>query len=116
MSSQTPSARPIVTVELEAHLSEQGLKATLATAEASIRKYAEPVGLLVDCRKMESYDAAARAHFVEWNSGMRKRIARLAVVTERQLWHMVVSGMALASRQTMKPFSEIVPARDWLER
>lgn len=63
---------------------------------------------------MVSYETDARELFVDWNRKRRGQVARLAVVTERPMWHLVVSGMALASGQAMKAFSDHDAAHAWL--
>jgi hypothetical protein len=53
--------------------------------------------------------------FVSWNSGYRPRIRRVAVLTEKPLWHMVVAAMAVASGQKMKAFTTLDKANTWLD-
>ena len=74
------------------------------------------VDVVVECRSMEGYDLDARGAFVDWNSRMRSHIAHLAVLTDRAMWKLVVSGMALASRQTMRAFPARPEALEWFGR
>ncbi len=102
----------IVEVALVGHLS----KPVLASA---LQRATEPApglfGLLCDCLGMSSYDMDAREAFVAWNRDYRERVAAVAIVTEKTLWHMVVSTMSMASGQRMRAFRKPDDARRWLE-
>ena len=63
---------------------------------------------------MSGYDPAARELFVEWNGRWRSSIQRVAIVTERRLWTMVITAMGLASRQSMRAFAQPSDASTWL--
>ncbi|HJL16939.1 MAG TPA: STAS/SEC14 domain-containing protein [Sandaracinaceae bacterium LLY-WYZ-13_1] len=95
-------------VELTGHLTCEALDAALAGVEPR-----PPMVLVVDCRAMTGYDAEARRRFVEWHREHRDRIAAVAVVTEKRLWHMIVSAMSLASGQRMRAFDAMDQARAW---
>ncbi len=99
---------------LVGHLSRADLQTGLAPITAAIER-GTCRALLVDCRKMTGYDADARALFVEWNAAKRHHLRRVAVVTENTLWWMVIATMALASRQKMKPFSDVDDAWRWAQ-
>ena len=91
-------------------------RSKLEEALSKIPDDLEGFGLLVDCTNMQSYDADARSTFVEWNRKNATRIAKVAVVTNRSLWHMVVSAMSFASSQDMRAFGEPSEAYDWMKR
>ena len=103
-----------IEVELCGHLTLDQLHSKLVAAEAAVARLSPKPHLIVDCRAMDGYDVAARTFFVEWNAKMRDRLGKLAVLTERQMWHLVVSGMALASRRQMRAFSTREDALAWL--
>lgn len=103
---------PIVVVVLSGHLTETQLTQALDGAAATLRR--GKAALLVDCRTMEGYDAAARELFVAWNRKWRFQITSVAIVTEKILWHVVVSAMALASGQRMKAFVQVSDAEKWV--
>lgn len=71
--------------------------------------------LLVDALAMTDYDTDARSRFVEWNAAHKKQIHRVAIVTEKVLWHMVVAAMSVASGQKMRAFSTVDEALGWME-
>ena len=71
-------------------------------------------GLIVDCREMTSYDSEARSAFVTWNRSHRQHLERVAIITDKLLWHMVIRTMSLASGQTMRPFDGIEDAQAWV--
>ena len=112
-SSPLPGSE-IVAVELTGHLTKAALVSALDAADSALASTAERIVLLVDCRSMTGYDTEAREYFVEWNKAARARVRRLAVVTERAMWQLVVSGMALASGQAMKAFDDRYSAERWL--
>ena len=95
----------IATISLRGHLTALVLETALASVEATA------TGLLVDATDMTDYDAGAREAFVAWNERMRSRIARVAVITQKPLWRMVISAMGVASRQKMKAFDRTVAAK-----
>lgn len=99
----------IETISLRGHLTAT----VLTTALASVAPSA--TALIVDASEMTDYDAGAREVFVAWNERNRGRIAGVAVVTRKPLWRMVISAMGVASRQKMKAFETVEPARTWLE-
>ena len=108
-----PTPTDAVSVELDGHLTLASLGAALHEAESRLRRD-EPVMLIVDCRTMSGYDGDARTEFVRWNARHRKRIRAVAVITEKTLWHLVVSAMALASGQKMKAFNDLADAKRWI--
>lgn len=99
---------PIATVMLRGHLTALALETALASVDASA------TGLLVEASDMTDYDAGAREAFVAWNDRMRSRITRVAIVTHKPLWRMVISAMGVASRQKMKAFDTVDAALTWL--
>ena len=102
----------IVRITLRGHLTRISLQEELSRAENQPRL--DDVGLLVDCQAMSDYDADARALFVTWNARMRDRVRGVAIVTDRVLWSVVISAMALASGQRMRAFSTTEAAEQWL--
>ena len=103
------SPSPIHTVELVDHLTVDALNRALERVAAG-----PAVGLIVDCRRMTDYDADARRRFVEWHRERRGDFRAVAVVTEKSLWHMIVSAMSLASGQRMRAFDTLAEANTWL--
>ncbi len=103
-----PSGLIVGTLHLRGHLAESIASDAFSSIDPSA------TALLVNALEMTSYEAAARDAFVKWSAGARDRMARVAVVTEKTSWWMVVSAMGLASGQQMKAFSTIDAARAWL--
>jgi hypothetical protein len=99
---------PIATVQLRGHLTVLALEAALAAVDTSA------TALLVDALGLTDYDAGARTAFVAWNERVRDRVERVAIVTDKPLWRMVISAMGVASRQKMKAFDTEATARAWL--
>ena len=98
-------------VVLTGHLTASALSRALATLDL---KGGVAHHLLVDATAMTGYDGAARALFVRWNREHSEDIVRLAVVTNRTLWHMVIRAMALAAGREMRAFPTPSEAESWL--
>ena len=100
-------------MKLVGHLDVAQLKVAIAKADELL--VGDDLRLLVDCAEMGDYDKDARELFTSWNAETRSRISKVAIVTDRKLWHMIVHAMAFASRQVMRPFGELNEAYAWLE-
>lgn len=107
------AAPVILTIKLEGHLTETSLRAAFRGAESpALGRY----GMLVNCFELQSYELASREAFVEWHKRERARIAGVAILTTRAVWHMVIGAMAVASGQAMRAFDKEREARAWLTR
>ncbi len=103
--------RPTLSVRLEGHLTRDQLKDALARVTPALGSD-EPLRLLVDCSEMVGYDLDARHAFVEW---LREHTpGRVAILTDRALWRMVISSMSLASSVPLRPFADRTAAEGWL--
>jgi hypothetical protein len=105
----------VVQLRMMAHPTLSDLQQATMRVDGDLSKTSTPVGLLVDCSQMNGYDADARTFFVQWSRTARARLRRMAVVTDRPLWHMVVAGMAFASGQAMRAFGTRASALSWLD-
>ena len=99
-------AAVISAVELEGHLTRGVLEERLAAANSP--------RVLIDCRQMVSYDLDARHAFSAWNTDHKDSVRRVAVVTPRAAWHMIISTIALVSGQHIRAFDDVEAARRWL--
>jgi hypothetical protein len=106
----------LLELTLVGHLTVAALDAAFAPLEARLRGGNERYGLVVDARRMTGYDEAARSRFVEWNHNNRHRMYRVAILTDKLAWKMVIATMALASKQQMKAFSSMSEAFAWLRQ
>lgn len=104
---------PLV-VTLRGHLTVSSLERELAPLEALLRSGHR--ALIVDASQMTSYDDEARSQFVAWNRLYKDRIGRVAIVTDRLMWRMVISAMSLAAQQEMQAFASLDHARVWASR
>jgi hypothetical protein len=96
-------------VRLEGHLTRERLASALGDLVTGGRAAPE---ILVDALAMDSYDLDARHAFVEW---MRKSSPRkVAILTKRPMWRMVIGSMALASGIAMQAFPDAEAAAVWL--
>ena len=108
----------ICELKLKDHLTKEDLENYLQPISLTIKNLPSTtkISLLVDASTMNTYDVEARAYFVDWNTQYRAQIQAVAIVTPKLLWHMVVAAMAIASRQTMKAFSQLEEAHKWLKK
>jgi len=102
----------VVPIQLHGYLSFDTIDAVLGDVEPHLTRGCV---LLVDCLGMTGYDADARAAFVSWHRGHRELIRRTAILTDKPLWHMIVSAMSLASGTPMRAFDERRAALAWLD-
>ena len=100
-----------LTITLSGHLTADALRSELARVEK--RLGAARASLIIDSRQMTGYDDAARALFVDWNARRKSQILRVAIVTDKLLWRMVIRTMSLASKQDMAPFADYEQALRW---
>ncbi|MBO6936747.1 MAG: STAS/SEC14 domain-containing protein [Deltaproteobacteria bacterium] len=108
-----PQSAPVVMMRLVGFLDAEQVRKATTTASEQLDRLG--LGrLLVDCSRMDDYEGEARRLFTEWNAKNKHRVQGVAVVTDKLLWHMVVSTIGLASSQTMKAFSDIDEAYGWL--
>lgn len=101
----------LVDIPLEGHLTEPALAATLRAAAQQLEP---PCAMVVDCLAMDDYDPEARRAFVEWHKAHKGRVSAVAILTSKASWRLVISAMALASGQRMKPFADRASAEAWI--
>ncbi len=106
-----PIITDVVLTQLAGELTQPYLHVVLTQAKADITPNC---GMLVDCTAMTAYDGAARTYFVEWHRAHRERFRGVAIVTTKQLWHLVISAMAVASGQRMRAFHDRATAEAWI--
>jgi hypothetical protein len=102
----------VVEATLRGHLKRADLERELARAGAEMHDVR--CGLVMNCLEMTDYDLDARHAFVEWQRANRSRIVGVAILTTKTAWHIVISAMALASGQRMRPFETRDAAEAWL--
>ena len=103
-----------LSLTLTGHLTRSALDNQLASVTERFVDTQGRLPLLVDCLTMRGYDKDARERFISWNREHSQKLSRVAVVTEKQMWHLVVSVMALVSEQQIKAFNDRVAAERWL--
>jgi len=103
-----------LSLTLTGHLTRSALDGQLASVTERFADSHRRLPLLVDCLTMSGYDKDAREHFINWNREHSQKLSRVAVVTEKQMWHVVVSVMALVAQQQIKAFDDRVTAERWL--
>lgn len=106
---------PPVTVELVGYLTPQALHAELERGLDQGQWPGRPPSLVVDCMGMTDYELGCREVFVSWASEHRATLFRIAVVTDRPLWHMVVSAMAVSSGLEIRTFEKLDEAIEWAD-
>lgn len=72
-------------------------------------------GLLsLDCSEMTAYDPDARSAFVAWARHRLQGGAKVAIVTQKPLWSMVIGAMVLVSGVKMRAFMSVDEGEVWL--
>lgn len=106
----------IIEVELRGHLTVDSLQSQLVRARSRLEalQAGERVTMIVNALQMSDYDAAARDLFVRFNVEVKQRVQRVAILTDKTLWLMVIAAMALASGQKMRAFQTRNAALLWL--
>jgi hypothetical protein len=112
MERVSPSLPAVVVVNLEGHLTEETLSRALRVAEDDVERLGR-ASLVIDATQMTGYATAAREYFVAWHRRYRDRLGRVAVVTNKPLWHMVIRAMSFAASVSMQPFSARLEALEW---
>ena len=108
-----PTARTLF-LSLDGELTEDSLERQMKPIDATLAASKLTHRLLIDANAMTGYTSEARGAFVDWHRTNKGRLGRVAIVTERMLWHMVIRAMAMASGQQMRPFSDRTEAEAWL--
>jgi hypothetical protein len=97
---------------LTGHLSSSRLGSALGMLEGDLGRENRP--LIVDFRQVTSYDPDARILFIDWNKRHRARLRAVAILSENSFWPVMVSAMALATKQRMRVFVDERSALDWV--
>ena len=106
----------VLTAKIVGHLDKQVLSAALGPLDDKLATMgSEGAAVVFDISAMTSYDGEARTAYIQWQTLQRERLARIAVVTQRTLWHMVIAAIGLASKVSVKTFSTEAEARRWAE-
>lgn len=106
---------PPVTIRLVGLLTPSTLHAELERGLGEGREPGQPASLVMDCQDMTDYELGCRELLVSWAHGHRALLARIAVVTDRPLWHMVVYAMAVSSGLEIRPFAQLEDAIEWAD-
>jgi hypothetical protein len=102
----------VLRIALKGHLTRSSLRTALVTIEPNLMK--EVRCLVIDFRAITGYDADARSLFIEWNIRHKPRLKAVAVLTDNDFWPVLISAVALASRQRMQVFADESTALAWV--
>lgn len=94
------------------HLTTLRLASALGVLEKDWGSENHP--LIVDFRRVTGYDPDARVLFIDWNKRHRARLRAVAILSENSFWPVMVSAMALATKQRMRVFTDERSALDWV--
>ena len=103
----------VVSIRLRGHVDERAVSDSLGRGEETLDRLGR-ARIMIDCRRVEGWHGASRDRVVRWARSQRDRVDRVAVVTEDFLWTMGLRTSSLASRQSMRGFTDIEAAFDWL--
>jgi SpoIIAA-like len=103
----------VFTIDIVGHLTTEMLGDELERVGSGLRVTSTPSAVLFDVLQMTSYDPPIRDLYITWHGKNRDRIGRVAVVTDKSLWRMIVSKVGLAVRAQVRTFSERRMAEEW---
>lgn len=102
----------VVRGRLSGHLTTESLQVETNRLDGLLPQQG---GLLsLDCAEMTSYDPDARSAFVGWARQRLQGGSKVAIVTHKPLWSMVIGAMALVSGVKMRAFTSIDEGDAWL--
>lgn len=102
----------VVRGRLSGHLTTSSLKEETDRLEGLLPQLG---GLLtLDSDAMSSYDPDARSAFVAWARQRLQGGSKVAIVTQKPLWSMVIDAMALVSGVKMRAFTRVAEGEIWL--
>jgi hypothetical protein len=70
--------------------------------------------LLVDVLAMTSYEPVVRDDYIAWHRRHGAQLRRIAVVTNRAMWRLIVATIGLATGGTTRAFESRDEAARWL--
>lgn len=97
---------------LTGHLTSARLGTALGVLEGDLGAENRP--LIVDFRQVTGYDPEARILFIDWNKRLRSRLRAVAILSANSFWPVMVSAMALATKQRMRVFADERSALEWV--
>jgi hypothetical protein len=103
----------VFTVEIVGYLTAETFGDELERVSAGL--HGDSVALLFDILRMTGYEPPVRDLYIGWHAKHKAEIAKVAVVTDRSIWRMVVSAVGLAVRAQVKTFTRVRDAKSWCE-
>ncbi len=100
----------VLSVRLDEHVTEERMLAALQSIEPEIKE--GPYCLIVEV-EYAGLDMGARHVVVNWVSRRTDVIRRVAVVSDSDMWTLLVSTMASILKVQMVVFEDIEKARQW---
>lgn len=104
----------VVEVRLSSILSEEEMAKTLADIEYHLPEGECGILLLTD--GLVSYDMAAQPVFIDWINKNVDKISKLAVVSGKQIWHLLITTASNRFDVPVATFYEEEGAKLWLSR
>ncbi len=103
----------VFTIEIVGHLTVEALGDELDRVSSGM--HGGDIALLFDVLRMTGYDPPIRDLYIEWHQRNKQAIAKVAVVTDRSLWRMIVSTVGMAVRAQVRTFARVNDAKAWCE-
>ncbi len=103
----------MIVIELSSHVGTE-------TMEESLREISRDFGIskhaiLIDTLGMQSYDMGAQKVFTQWVNEHSDSISKVAIVSDKQVWHMVISTMSPMMNVPMRVFYLKDDAKKWVK-
>lgn len=102
----------MIIMELENHVDGEVMGAALRDIKRSFA--GKRHGIIVDTLDMRTYDIDAQRVFIAWVNENSDQIVKVAVVSDKSVWHMVISTMVPLIDVPLKIFYEMDDAKTWV--
>jgi len=107
-----PSSVDVVSVRLKDQVTLDNFQRDLATAATQLRTESGHA-LLFNILGMASYDPAIRDVYVTWYRAHKSRVRRVAVVTDKTMWRLIVATLGMATGGNTRAFERLEEAERW---
>jgi len=107
-----PAPMNVFTVEVQGYLTADEFASKLQSVSRRIQPGSK-VAVVFNVARMTGYEPEVRDTYVRWHKGAKPHIGRVAVVTEKPMWRLVVATLGMATGGTTKAFEKVDDALRW---
>jgi len=104
----------LVVIKIVGQLSAAGFAKQLRD-ESDLMRANGNYGLCIDILEMSGYEPAVRETYMQWARANSSRIRRVAVVTDKTMWRLVVATIGMATGGNTRAFEHAAEAKRWCQ-